>query len=83
MNFSYKFPAVKGIQAGREYYVVMVPLKFLSKLFVTDTEYVSPEYRAQRRTIEIIMCFLPCQHLLMGSFHLFHLKREKILVFWK
>lgn len=37
MNFSYKFPAVKGIQAGREYYVVMVPLKFLSKLFVTDT----------------------------------------------
>ena len=52
MNFSYKFPAVKGIQAGREYYVVMVPLKFLSKLFVTDTEYVSPEYRAQRRLNE-------------------------------
>ena len=52
MNFSYKFPAVKGVQAGREYYVVMVPLKFLSKLFVTDTEYVSPEYRAQRRLNE-------------------------------
>ena len=52
VNFSYKFPAVKGVQAGREYYVVMVPLKFLSKLFVTDPEYVSPEYRAQRRLNE-------------------------------
>lgn len=52
MNFSYKFPAVKGIQAGKEYYVAMIPLKFLSKLFVNDTEYVSPEYRAQRRLNE-------------------------------
>lgn len=24
MNFSYRFPAVKGIQAGREYYISMV-----------------------------------------------------------
>ena len=31
MNFSYQFPAVKGLQAGREYYIAMVPLKFLSK----------------------------------------------------
>lgn len=52
MRFSYKFPAVKGIQAKKEYYVAMVPIKFLSKLFVTDTEYVSPEYRAQRRLNE-------------------------------
>ena len=52
MNFSYKFPAVKGIQADREYYVSMVPLKILPKLFITDTDVVSPEFRAQRRLNE-------------------------------
>lgn len=52
MKFTYKFPAVKGIQAGKEYYVAMIPLKFLSKLFVTDTDEVSPEFRAQRRLNE-------------------------------
>ena len=50
--FSYKFPAVKGVQAGREYYVSMVPLKVLPKLFITDSESVSPEFRAQRRLNE-------------------------------
>ncbi|MCM1524184.1 MAG: DNA sulfur modification protein DndB, partial [Ruminococcus sp.] len=44
--------AVKGKQAGREYYVSMVPLKILSKLFITDTDTVSPEFRAQRRLNE-------------------------------
>lgn len=52
MNFLYKFPAVKGIQAGREYYVSMVPLKILPKLFITDADVVSPEFRAQRRLNE-------------------------------
>ncbi len=50
--FSYKFPAVRGVQAGREYYVSMVPLKVLPKLFITETESVSPEFRAQRRLNE-------------------------------
>lgn len=50
--FSYKFPAVRGIQAGREYYVSMVPLKVLPKLFMTEAESVSPEFRAQRRLNE-------------------------------
>lgn len=36
MNFSYRFPAVKGIQAGREYYISMVPLKLLSRLFPAE-----------------------------------------------
>lgn len=49
MNFIYKFPVVRGIQAGKEYYIAMVPLKMLSKLFPTDDEYVLPEYRAQRK----------------------------------
>ena len=50
MNFSYRFPAVKGIQAGREYYISMVPLKLLSRLFPAEEEIVLPEHRAQRRT---------------------------------
>lgn len=52
MNFSYHFPAVKGIQAGREYYISMVPLKLLSRLFPAEDEIILPEYRAQRRINE-------------------------------
>ena len=52
MNFSYHFPAVKGIQAGKEYYISMVPLKLLSRLFPAEEEIVLPEYRAQRRINE-------------------------------
>lgn len=52
MNFSYDFPAVKGIQAEREYYITMVPLKLLSKLFPEEIDVVQPEYRAQRRINE-------------------------------
>lgn len=52
MSFSYKFPAVKGIQAGREYFISMVPLKLLPKLFPSNEEVVPPEFRAQRRINE-------------------------------
>jgi DNA sulfur modification protein DndB len=52
MDFYYKFPAVRGVQAGREYYIAMVPLKMLPKLFPDDREYVAPEYRAQRKLNE-------------------------------
>jgi len=52
MNFSYRFPAVKGTQAGREYYISMVPLKLLSRLFPAEEEIVLPEHRAQRRINE-------------------------------
>ena len=52
MNFSYRFPAVKGIQAGREYYISMVPLKLLPRLFPSEDEFVLPEFRAQRRINE-------------------------------
>ena len=47
-NFSYVFPAIRGIQAGREYYVSMCPLRLLSKLFIFDDEELVPELRAQR-----------------------------------
>ena len=49
MNFLYRFPAVKGVQAGREYYISMVPLKLLNRLFPSEEEIVLPEHRAQRR----------------------------------
>lgn len=52
MNYCYKFPVVKGIQANREYYIAMVPLKMLKRLFLEDNELVMPEYRAQRRINE-------------------------------
>ena len=52
MNFKYQFPAVKGVQAGREYYISMVPLKILSKLFPKEEEYILPEHRAQRKINE-------------------------------
>lgn len=47
-NFSYVFPAIRGIQAGREYYVSMCPLRLLPKLFHFDDEELLPELRAQR-----------------------------------
>ena len=48
IDFCYNFPAVKGIQAGREYFIAMVPLGLLNKLFNMEEEYLLPEYRAQR-----------------------------------
>ncbi len=49
MDFVYRFSVVKGIQAGREYYIGMVPLKMIPRLFPDEDEYVLPEYRAQRK----------------------------------
>ena len=40
MNYCYRFPVVKGLQAGRTYYIAMVPLKALSKLFPDDEDFV-------------------------------------------
>jgi len=50
LEFSYKFPAIKGIQANQEYYTIMVPLKLLSKIFIfnEDMEDIPAEFRAQR-----------------------------------
>lgn len=48
MDNSYTFAAVRGVQAGRAFYVAMVPLKTLEKLFRFDDEELPPELRAQR-----------------------------------
>jgi DNA sulfur modification protein DndB len=47
-TFEYVFAAIRGTQAGREYYVSMCPLKLLPKLFLFDEEELAPEFRAQR-----------------------------------
>jgi DNA sulfur modification protein DndB len=47
-TFGYSFPAIRGIQAGREYYVSMCPLRLIPKIFLFDEEEMVPELRAQR-----------------------------------
>lgn len=49
---NYQFPAVKGCQAGKDYYICMVPLGLMSKIFATDSSDVPAEYRAQRKLNE-------------------------------
>lgn len=48
-GFEYAFPAIRGVQAKREYYVSMCPLRLLSKLFLFNEEEIVPELRAQRQ----------------------------------
>lgn len=45
---TYIFPALRGIQAGREYYVVMCPLRLIPRIFIFDEEELRSELRAQR-----------------------------------
>lgn len=47
-SFEFVFPAIRGIQAGSQYYVSMCPLKLLPRIFRFDDEDLSPELRAQR-----------------------------------
>jgi len=46
--FYYIFPAIRGIQATREYYVSMCPLRLIPKIFIFDGDELDPELRAQR-----------------------------------
>ena len=47
-DFKYVFPAIRGIQARREYYASMCPLRLIPRLFIFDGEDMAPELRAQR-----------------------------------
>jgi DNA sulfur modification protein DndB len=47
-TYFHSFPAVRGLQAGREFYIAMCPMRLIPKLFVFDEEEVPPEMRAQR-----------------------------------
>lgn len=48
-SFVHQFPAIRGIQAGREYYITMCPLKLVPKLFLFDEQEIPAKLRAQRR----------------------------------
>ena len=45
---AYMFPAVRGTQAQREYYISMVPLEVMAKVFQFADEELPPEVRSQR-----------------------------------
>lgn len=47
-SFEYIFPAICGVQAKREYYVSMCPLRLIPKIFLFNEEELVPELRAQR-----------------------------------
>lgn len=46
--FEYVFPAIRGRQAGRDFFVSMCPLRLISKIFIFDEDELVPELRAQR-----------------------------------
>ncbi len=47
-SMDYIFTALRGIQAGREYYSVMCPLRLIPRLFLFDEKELPPKLRAQR-----------------------------------
>ena len=49
---TFKFPATRGIQAGKEFFSATVPYAYLVRLFRFDEETVPAELRAQRKLDE-------------------------------
>lgn len=47
-EFTHSFPAIRGVQAGHEYYVTMCPMKLLPAMFRNGVNDLSPELLAQR-----------------------------------
>lgn len=47
-TFGYVFPAIRGIQAKREYYTSMCPLRLIPRIILFDEEELPAEMRAQR-----------------------------------
>lgn len=47
-GYYYLFPAVRGIQAGKPFYVAICPLRIIPKIFSYNEDDVPPELRAQR-----------------------------------
>jgi DNA sulfur modification protein DndB len=46
--FEIQLPAIRGNQAGHDYYLVMCPLRHLSRLFQLGDDGIQPELQAQR-----------------------------------
>ena len=47
-NYCYSFPAVRGQQAGKPFYIATCPLRIIPKIFMYDEEEVPVELRSQR-----------------------------------
>jgi len=47
-KYCYSFPAIRGVQAGRPFYIATCPLRIIPKIFSFDEDEVPPELRAQR-----------------------------------
>lgn len=47
-GFDHVFPVVRGIQAGKEFYICLCPVRILCKLFPFDQQEIPPEMRAQK-----------------------------------
>jgi DNA sulfur modification protein DndB len=47
-GYLHSFPAIRGVQAGRVFYVAMCPMRIVPKIFIFNEEEVPPELRAQR-----------------------------------
>lgn len=56
------FQAIRGVQAGREYFVALCPLQLVPRLFTFDNPGLPPELRAQRALntarVPEIACYL-------------------------
>ena len=48
-EYSYTFPAIRGVQAGRPCYIAMCPMLIVPSLMKFDEEEVPPELRSQRK----------------------------------
>lgn len=48
MNYSYSFPATRGIQANKEFFTIICPLGLLEKIFSFYNDEIPEEFRAQR-----------------------------------
>lgn len=47
-GFEYVFPAIRGMQAGREFFASMCPLRLIPRVFLFNEDELLPELRAQR-----------------------------------
>lgn len=47
-TYHHSFPALRGTQAGADFYVAMCPMRLLPKIFLFDDHEIPPELRAQR-----------------------------------
>lgn len=48
-GYCYSFPATRGMQANKSFYIAMCPMRIIPRIFIFDGEEVPPQLRAQRK----------------------------------